>query len=95
MRIAGFRRVAFTSLRRTRSTRLYTTSKDQTKQAEEPEEPQPQPQPQQQQKKSVKQIDDEMLSKLKERDTGQEEIEEGNIGGGLKQNVRAQKFRLI
>lgn len=70
----GFNRVrgAFS-----RSSRLYSTnsgsgSKPQDKEAE------PQPQPQEKQpKKSVKQIDDEMLSKLKERDPGQEEIEEG------------------
>ena len=39
------------------------------------------PQQDKQPKKSVKEIDDEMLSKLKDRDTGQEEIEEGEVAG--------------
>lgn len=42
------------------------TPQDQTKGDKVPEK-----------KKSIKEIDDEMISKLKDRDTGQEEIEEG------------------
>ncbi|TIC18478.1 hypothetical protein E3Q13_01984 [Wallemia mellicola] len=66
------------------SSQAKNTPQDQTKGDKVPEK-----------KKSIKEIDDEMISKLKDRDTGQEEIEEGNIEGGLKHHVRAQKFRLI